>query len=139
MPLVRRFAFLTAGCPENGGAHNRRVVERSFFGSVCMTCGAWPPCHKVGTLVHVGEDFACDASGARVGRSAFKKGSISRTVRHASLLLRPSRPSAYQASRWGAPVFSGGIRVRVVSSGDLITEELALVVVPPILSSSSCC
>jgi hypothetical protein len=80
MPLVRRFAFLTAGCLENGGAHIRGVVARSFFGPVCMTCGAWPPCHKVGTLVHVGGDFACDASGARVGRSAFKKGSISRAV-----------------------------------------------------------
>jgi hypothetical protein len=80
MPLVRRFAFLTPGCPENGGAHNREVVARSFFGSVCMTCGVWPPCHKVGTLVHVGGDFACDASGARVGRSAFKKGSIFRAV-----------------------------------------------------------
>jgi hypothetical protein len=42
MPLVRRFAFLTAGCLENGGAHNRLVVARSFFESVCMTCGAWP-------------------------------------------------------------------------------------------------
>jgi hypothetical protein len=31
-------------------------------------------------LVHVGGDFARDASGARVGRSAFKKGSISRVV-----------------------------------------------------------
>jgi hypothetical protein len=31
-------------------------------------------------LVHVGGDFARDASGARVGRSAFKKGSISRAV-----------------------------------------------------------
>jgi hypothetical protein len=30
--------------------------------------------------VHVGGDFAHDASGARVGRSAFKKGSISRAV-----------------------------------------------------------
>jgi hypothetical protein len=74
MPLVRRFAFLTAGCPENEGACNRGAVARSFFGSVCMTCGAWPPCHKVGTLVHVGGDFACDASGPRVGRSAFKRG-----------------------------------------------------------------
>jgi hypothetical protein len=80
MPLVRRFAFLTAGCPKNGGVHNHGVVARSFFGSVYMTCGAWPPCHKVGTLVHVRGDFARDASGARVGRSAFKKGSISRAV-----------------------------------------------------------
>jgi hypothetical protein len=78
--LTRLFAFLTTGCPKNEGACNRGAFARSFFGSVCMTCGAWPPCHKVGTLVHVGGDFARDASGARVGRSAFKKGSISRTV-----------------------------------------------------------
>jgi hypothetical protein len=80
MPLVRRFAFLSVGCPENGGAHNCGAVAHSFFASVHMTCGAWPPCQKVGTLVCVGGDFALDASGARVGRSAFKKGSISRVV-----------------------------------------------------------
>ena len=97
MPLARRFAFLAAGCPENEGAHNCGAVARSFFGSVCMTCGVWPPCHKVGTLVHVGGDFAHDASGARVGRSAFKKGSISWAVNmprsscdHRA--LSPSRP-----------------------------------------------
>jgi hypothetical protein len=139
MPLVRRFAFLTAGYPENGGAHNRGVVARSFFRSVRMMCGAWPPCHKVGTLVHVGGDFARDASGARVGRSAFKKGVDLPGSRHASLLLRPSRPSAFRASRWGTPVFSRGIRVKAVPSGDLTAGELALVVVPPILSSSCCC
>jgi hypothetical protein len=80
MPLAWRFAFLTVGCPKNEGAYYRVVVARSFFGSVCMTCGAWPPCHKVGTLVHVGGDFARDAWGSRVGRSAFKKGSISQAV-----------------------------------------------------------
>jgi hypothetical protein len=80
MPLARQFAFLTTGCPENEGAHNSRVVARSFFGLVCMTCGAWPPCHKVGSLVHAGGDFTRDALGARVGGSAFKKGSISRAV-----------------------------------------------------------
>jgi hypothetical protein len=80
MPLARRFAFLTAGCPENEGARNRRAVVRSFLGLVCMTCGAWPPCHKVGSLVHAGGDFTRDASGARAGKSAFKKGSISRAV-----------------------------------------------------------
>jgi hypothetical protein len=80
MPLVQRFAFLTAGCSENGGAHNCGVVAHPFFGSVCMTCGAWPPCHKLGTLVHVGGDSARNAPGTRVGRSAFKKGSISRVV-----------------------------------------------------------
>jgi hypothetical protein len=80
MPLARRFAFLAAGCPENEGARNSRVVAHSFFGLVCMTCGAWPPCHKVGSSVHAGGDFTRDASGARVGGSAFKKGSISRAV-----------------------------------------------------------
>jgi hypothetical protein len=72
--LARRFAFLVAGCPENEGAHNSRVVARSFFGLVCMTCGAWPPCHKVGSSVHVGGDFTCDASGARVGGLPLKRG-----------------------------------------------------------------
>jgi hypothetical protein len=80
MPLTRRFAFLTAGCPENEGACNRRAVARSFLGLVCMTCGAWAPCHEVRSLVHAGGDFTCDALGARAGRSAFKKGSISRAV-----------------------------------------------------------
>jgi hypothetical protein len=80
MPLAWRFAFLAAGCPGNGGARNRRVVARSFLGLVCMTCGAWPPCHKVRSLVHAGGDFTRDASGARVGGSAFKKGSIPRAV-----------------------------------------------------------
>jgi hypothetical protein len=55
------------------------------------------------------------------------------------LLSLSSRPSAFRASRWGAPVFSGGIRVRVAPSGDLTVGELALVVVLPVLSSSCCC
>jgi hypothetical protein len=80
MPLARRFAFLTVGCLKNEGACNRRAVACSFLGLVCMTCGAWPPCHKVGSLVHAGGDFTRDASGARVGGSAFKKGSISQAV-----------------------------------------------------------
>lgn len=62
MLLVRRFTFLTAGCSENEGAHNCGTVARSLggvppsscSGSVCMTCGAWPPCHRAVTLVHVG-------------------------------------------------------------------------------------
>jgi hypothetical protein len=80
MPLARRFAFLNAGCPENEGARNRRAVARSFLELVCMTCEAWPSCHKVGSLVHAGGDFTRDTSGARVGGSAFKKGSISWAV-----------------------------------------------------------
>jgi hypothetical protein len=80
MPLAWRFAFLTADCPEIEGARNRGSVARSLFGSDCMTCGAWAPCHKVGSLALVEGDFDRDASGARVGGSAFKKGSISRAV-----------------------------------------------------------
>jgi hypothetical protein len=80
MPLVLRFAFLIAGCPKNEGAHNYRAVARSFLGLVRMTCGAWPPCHKVRSLAHARGDFTRDASGARAGGSAFKKGSISRAV-----------------------------------------------------------
>jgi hypothetical protein len=138
MPYVRRFAFLTAGCPESGGARNRRAVARSFLGLVCMTCGAWPPCHKVGSLVYAGGDFTHDALGARVGGSAFKKGVDPPCSRHASLLLRQPRPFAFRASRWGAPVFSGGIHVKVVSSDDFTVGERALVVVSSILSSSCC-
>jgi hypothetical protein len=67
MPLAGWFAFLAAGCPGNGGARNCRVVARSFLGLVCMTCGAWPPCHKVRSLVHAGGDSTHDASGPRVG------------------------------------------------------------------------
>jgi hypothetical protein len=82
MLLVRRFAFLTAGCFENEGAHNRRAVARSLcggspspcFGSVCTTCGAWPSCHRVGTLVHVGGDFARDALGREWGNLPLKRG-----------------------------------------------------------------
>jgi hypothetical protein len=90
-------------------------------------------------LVHAGGDFTCDTSGARVGGSAFKKGVNLPGSRHASPLLRPSRPFAFWASRWGAPVFSGGIRVKVVPSGDFTVGERALVVVSPVLSSSCCC
>jgi hypothetical protein len=82
MPLARRFAFLAAGYGEDEGVLNcsRRVVAHPFLGLVCMTCRAWPPCHKVRSLAHAGGDFAHDVSGARVGGSAFKKGSIPRVV-----------------------------------------------------------
>jgi hypothetical protein len=80
MPLVLRFAFLTAGHPKNEGARNCRAVACSFLGLVRMTCGAWPPCHKVRSLAHARGDFTCDASGVRAGGSAFKKGSITRAI-----------------------------------------------------------
>jgi hypothetical protein len=130
--------FLTAGCPENEGAHNRGAVARSFFRSVCMTCGAWPPCHKVGTLVHARGDFARDTSGREWGDLPLKGVDLPGSS-HASLLLHSLRPSTFRASRWGAPVFSGGIRVRAIPSGDLTAGEQALVVVLPILPSSCYC
>jgi hypothetical protein len=97
MPLAWRFAFLTVGCPATEGVRNRRAVARSFLGLVCMTRGAWPPCHKVGSLVHAEGDFTRDASGARVWGSSFKKGSISRAVDMSRSscdhrTLSPSRP-----------------------------------------------
>jgi hypothetical protein len=81
MLLAWWFAFLTAGCPENEVAHNHRAVARSlcggpsssFFGPVCMTCGVWPPCLRVGTLVHVGGDFARDALGCEWGDLPLKR------------------------------------------------------------------
>jgi hypothetical protein len=74
MPPARQFAFLTAGCPRNGGAYNRGAVARSSFGLVFMTCGAWPPCHKVRSLVHAGGDFTRDASGGKWGDLPLKRG-----------------------------------------------------------------
>jgi hypothetical protein len=56
MLLVRRFAFF--------------VLRAS-----CMTCEACPPCHKMGTLVRIGGDFARDASGRERGNLPLKRGS----------------------------------------------------------------
>jgi hypothetical protein len=83
MLLMRRFASLTAGCGEDGRAYNRRAVARSLcddlpsscFGPACMTCEAWPPCHRMGTLVRIGGDLACDASGHERGNLPLKMGS----------------------------------------------------------------
>jgi hypothetical protein len=107
-----------------------------------MTCGAWPPCHRVGTLVRIGGDFARDASGREWGNLSLK-GVHPPGSSHASLLSHSSRPFAFWASGWGAPVFTGGIHVRATPSDGLTAEELALfvscAVVLPILSSSCCC
>jgi hypothetical protein len=40
-----------------------------------MTCEAWPPCHRKGTLVRIGGDFARDASGRERGNLPLKRGS----------------------------------------------------------------
>jgi hypothetical protein len=79
--FMRRFTFLTAGCPENEGAHNCGAVARSLhggspssrFGSVSVTRGAWPPCHRVGTLEYVRGDFVRDASGREWGDLPIKR------------------------------------------------------------------
>jgi hypothetical protein len=83
MLLVRRFAFLTVGCGKDGRAYNRGAVARSLcddspssrFGPACMTCGAWPPCHRMGTLVRIGGDLARDALGREPGNLPLKRGS----------------------------------------------------------------
>jgi hypothetical protein len=70
-----------------------------------MTCGTRPPCRGVGTLEHVGGNFARDAWGAQVRRSAYKRGSIPQAVAmlsHSSLVLLPS---TFRVPRWGAPVW----------------------------------
>jgi hypothetical protein len=83
MLLVRRFAFLTAGCSEDGRVYNRGAVARSLcddspssrFGPACMTCGAWPPCHRMGTLVRIRGDFTRNASRCERGNLPLKRGS----------------------------------------------------------------
>jgi hypothetical protein len=82
MLLVRRFASLTAGCGEDGRVYNRRAVARSLcddlpsscFGPDCMTCEAWPPCYRMGTLVRIGGDLARDALWCERGNVPLKRG-----------------------------------------------------------------
>jgi hypothetical protein len=111
---VRRFAFLTAGCGEDEGAHNRGAVACSLcggspssrFGPACMTWGAWPPCHRMGTLVRIGGDFSRDASGHERGNLPLKKGFIPRVASMSCFsptrgALSPSislRPFAFKVS-----------------------------------------
>jgi hypothetical protein len=40
-----------------------------------MTCEAGPPCHRMGTLVRIGGDFARDSSGRERGNLPLKRGS----------------------------------------------------------------
>jgi hypothetical protein len=80
---VRRSAFLTVGCGKDKGALYCGVVACSLcddspssrFGPACMTCEAWPPCHRMGTLVHIGGDLARDALGRERGNLPLKRGS----------------------------------------------------------------
>jgi hypothetical protein len=114
MLLVRRFAFLTASCGEDERACNRRAVARflcgdspsSRFGPACMTYEAWPPCHRMGTLVRIGGDLARDASGREQGNLPLKKGLTPRVVAMScfsptrGVLSPPSslRPFAFKVS-----------------------------------------
>jgi hypothetical protein len=126
MPLARWFAFLTAGCPGNGGARSRRVVARPFLGLVCMTCGAWPSCHKLRSLVHAGETSPVTFQGRDWGGSAFKKWSIPRAVDmprsscdHRALSLSGPPDGVHRcslegsASRWSLPATSPSESVRL--------------------------
>jgi hypothetical protein len=73
---------VTTGFDEDEGAYNRGTVARSSCGgsfswrfeAAYMTCGAWPPCHRVGTPVRIGGDLARDASGREWGNPPLKRG-----------------------------------------------------------------
>jgi hypothetical protein len=81
--LCDGLAFLTAGCGEGGRACNRRAVAHSLcddspssrFEPTCTTCEAWPPCHRMGTLVCIGGDLAHDALGHERGNLPLKRSS----------------------------------------------------------------
>jgi hypothetical protein len=72
MLLVRQFISLTAGCSGNEGAHNHGAVARSFvrwFAFFVLQVSLYDmwglaPCHRVGTLVHVGETLSVTLRGA---------------------------------------------------------------------------
>jgi hypothetical protein len=51
------------------------VRQFAFFAlrASCLTCEAWPLCHGMGTLVHIGGDFSRRFE-AGAGESAFKEG-----------------------------------------------------------------
>jgi hypothetical protein len=53
------------------------VPRFTFFAprASCMTCEAWPPCHRMGNLVRIGGGFACDASGRERRNLPLKRGS----------------------------------------------------------------
>jgi hypothetical protein len=101
MLLVQRSAFLTAGCGEDERAYNRGAVAPSLcggspssrFGPACMTCEAWSPCHRMGTLVRIGGGPARDASGRERGNLPFKRGSSSSSS-HVLLLSYSRHPFA---------------------------------------------
>jgi hypothetical protein len=71
-----------------------------------MTCEAWPPCHRMGTLVRIGGDLARDASGRERGNLPLKKGFIPRVAAMSCFsptrgALSPSsslRPFAFKVS-----------------------------------------
>jgi hypothetical protein len=72
MLLAWRLALSSAGFGEDVGTlitagrlHASRAAVRLLrvSGQLLMTCGTQPPCCEVGTLEHVGGDFARDAWG----------------------------------------------------------------------------
>jgi hypothetical protein len=105
---------LTDGCGEDEEAYYRGAMAcflcddlpSSRFGPACMTCEAWLPCHRMGTLVCIGGDLARDASGRERGNLPLKKGFIPRVVAMScffptrGVLSPPSslRPFAFKVS-----------------------------------------
>jgi hypothetical protein len=114
------------GCISPGRLHAPCLV-------VCLPRSSGQPIRRAGpgprvigrNLWCTPGDFARGALGRKRGTSPFKKGSTPGRS-HALLLLHPSRPPAFWASGWGAPMFTGGERVRAIPSGGPIAAELAL-------------
>jgi hypothetical protein len=71
----------------------------------CMTCGARPPRHRLGTAVCIGGDFPWRFE-ARAGESAFKKGFIPRVAAMPLLLSHSLCPFA---SKLSTPLYLQGL------------------------------
>jgi hypothetical protein len=78
----------------------------------CESCRVRPPCHRLGALVCIGGDSLVTLRGTSE-EICLLKGAHPSGNSHASLFLHSPRRSAFWASGWGAPVFAGGICVRV--------------------------
>jgi hypothetical protein len=102
MPLVRRFAFPTAGCFESEGAHNPGAVAGPCL-VVCLLRSSGRLPRRVGpgprvigrTFWCTPGDFARGAPGRKRGISPFKKGSTPRVevMPCPSCILRAVSPS----------------------------------------------
>jgi hypothetical protein len=130
----------------SGGSATARSLcddpPSSRFGPACTTCEAWPPCHRMGTLVRIGGDRARDASGHERGNLPLKRsssvGAVAMPRSSCSHCALPPSGPLDGASRCS----QGGSASGPPPSG-LTVGELALfvscAVVLSVLSSSCCC